>query len=120
MLSHGDEIGRTQQGNNNAYCQDNETSWLDWNLDERKTALLDFTRNLIALRREHPNFRRPKFFQDRAIRGAAERDVTWLRPDGEEMTDAEWGEGWARAIGMRLGGKALHRGRPRGESPRRR
>jgi isoamylase len=107
MLSHGDEIGRTQQGNNNAYCQDNEISWLDWNLDARKSSLLDFTRRLIALRREHPNFRRPKFFQDRAIRGAAERDVTWLRPDGEEMTDAEWGEGWVRVVGLCLGSDAL-------------
>ncbi len=107
MLCGGDEIGRTQQGNNNAYCQDNEISWLDWNLDERQTALLDFTRRLIALRREHPNFRRRKFFQDRAIRGAAERDVTWLRPDGEEMTDAEWGEGWVRVVGLCLGGDAL-------------
>jgi glycogen operon protein len=107
MVSHGDEIGRTQRGNNNAYCQDNEISWLDWELDETKRALLDFTRQLIALRREHPNFRRPKFFQDRAIRGAAERDITWLRPDGEEMTDAEWGEGWVRVIGLCLGGDAL-------------
>ncbi|HEY7032105.1 MAG TPA: glycogen debranching protein GlgX [Thermomicrobiales bacterium] len=107
MVSHGDEIGRTQQGNNNAYCQDNEISWLDWNLDERKAAFLDFTCHLISLRREHPNFRRPKFFQDRAIRGAEERDITWLRPDGEEMTDAEWGEDWVRAVGLCLGGEAL-------------
>jgi isoamylase len=115
MLSHGDEIGRTQQGNNNAYCQDNELSWLDWNLDERKTALLDFTRRLIALRREHPNFRRPKFFQDRAIRDAVERDIVWLRPDGEEMTDAEWGEDWVRVIGLCLGGDALPEFDERGE-----
>jgi glycogen operon protein len=107
MLSHGDEIGRTQQGNNNAYCQDNGISWLDWELDERKTALLDFTRRLIAFRRAHPNFRRPKFFQDRAIRGAVESDITWLRPDGEEMTDAEWGESWVRVVGLCLGGDIL-------------
>jgi glycogen operon protein len=107
MVSHGDEIGRTQEGNNNAYCQDNEISWLDWELDDAKQALLDFTRRLIALRREHPNFRRPKFFQDRAIRGAAERDITWLRPDGKEMTDAEWGDGWVRVVGLCLGGDTL-------------
>jgi isoamylase len=107
MLSHGDEIGRTQRGNNNAYCQDNEIGWLDWSLDGRKRALLDFTRRLIALRREHPNFRRPKFFQDRAIRGSAERDITWLRADGEEMTDAEWGEEAQQVIGLCLGGDAL-------------
>ena len=107
MLSHGDEIGRTQRGNNNAYCQDNEISWLDWDLDERRQDFLDFTRRLIALRRKHPNFRRPKFFQDRAIRGGAERDITWHRPDGEEMTDAEWGEDWVRVVGLCLGGEAL-------------
>jgi glycogen operon protein len=107
MLSHGDEIGRTQLGNNNAYCQDNEISWLDWDLDDRGKDLFEFTRRLIALRRKHPNFRRPKFFQDRAIRDAVEHDITWHRPDGEEMTDAEWGEPWVKIVGLCLGGDVL-------------
>jgi isoamylase len=107
MLAHGDELGRTQQGNNNAYCQDNELTWIDWDLDERRSDLLDFTRRVIALRRDHPNFRRPKFFQDRPIRGAPEADITWHRPDGEEMGDAEWAEDWVRVIGLGLGGDVL-------------
>ena len=107
MLAHGDELGRTQNGNNNAYCQDNELTWIDWDLDDRQGALLDFTRRVIALRRDHPNFRRPKFFQDRPIRGAPEADITWHRPDGEEMGDAEWGEDWVRVIGLGLGGDVL-------------
>ncbi len=107
MVSAGDEIGRTQHGNNNAYCQDNALSWLDWDLDDRRQALLDFTRRLIGLRRHHPNFRRPKFFQGRAIRGAAERDITWLSPDGKEMTDAEWEQDWTRVVALGLGGECL-------------
>ncbi len=92
MLSHGDEIGRTQQGNNNAYCQDNELTWMDWELGAEQRELLEFTRRLVWLRREHPNFRRPKFFQSRRIRHAEEHDIRWLRPDGEEMTDEEWSQ----------------------------
>jgi glycogen operon protein len=107
MLAHGDEIGRTQHGNNNVYAQDNETSWVDWNLDGRKRALLEFTRDMIALRERHPSLGRPRFFQGRRIRGSPVEDLAWFRPDGEPMTDEEWDEGWARAIAMRLGGKAL-------------
>ncbi len=107
MLAHGDEIGRTQGGNNNVYAQDNEISWVDWNLDDRKRALLEFTRELIALRDRHPSLGRPRFFQGRKIRGSPVEDLAWFRPDGEPMTDEEWDVGWARAIGMRLGGKAL-------------
>jgi glycogen operon protein len=107
MLAHGDEIGRTQGGNNNVYAQDNETSWVDWNLDDRKRALLAFTREMIALRERHPSLGRPRFFQGRRIRNSALEDLAWFRPDGEPMTDEEWDEGWARAIAMRLGGKAL-------------
>jgi isoamylase len=107
MLSHGDELGRTQQGNNNAYAQDNELAWVDWNLDDRKRALHEFTRGLIAVRDRHPSLGRPRFFQGRKIRGSQVEDLAWFRPDGEPMTDEEWDEGWARAIGMRLGGKAL-------------
>ena len=107
MLGHGDEIGRTQGGNNNAYCQDNEIAWVDWDLDDRKRAFLAFTRDLIALRERHPSLGRPRFFQGRRIRGSHLEDLAWFRPDGEPMTDEEWEEGWARAIAMRLGGKAL-------------
>src|SRR4051812_2387004 len=107
MIGHGDELSRTQYGNNNVYCQDNETSWVDWELDERKRAFLDFTRRLVAVRERHPSLGRPRFFQGRKIRGSAVEDLAWFRPDGEPMTEEEWNEGWARAISMRLGGKAL-------------
>jgi isoamylase len=107
MICGGDEIGRTQQGNNNAYCQDNELSWYDWNLDAPKRALLDFTCELVAFRRQHPNLRRHKFFQGRPIRGSEVKDIVWLRPDGGEMTDEEWSAGLQRTLGMRLNGDAL-------------
>ncbi|MBX5494508.1 MAG: glycogen debranching protein GlgX [Bryobacteraceae bacterium] len=117
MICGGDEISRTQLGNNNAYCHDSELTWYDWNLDDRKRALLEFTCNVIALRKEHPNFRRRKFFQDRSINPAADRlrsvggaqvqDITWLRPDGREMTEEEWNAGWIRCIGLKLSGKTI-------------
>jgi isoamylase len=107
MLLGGDEIGRTQRGNNNAYAQDNEISWFDWNLDERKQSLLNFTRKLIKLRRQHPNLRRRKFFQGRPIRGSGVEDLTWLRPDGKTMSDAQWHDGQTRSIGLRIAGDAL-------------
>ena len=118
MICGGDEISRTQQGNNNSYSQDNEISWLDWNLDERKQALLNFTTELIELRKAHPNLHRRKFFQDRKINpghsakqkvdGSEVSDICWLRPDGQEMTDEEWTAGWVRCIGMRLSGRTLN------------
>lgn len=107
MLLGGDEISRTQNGNNNAYCQDNETTWFSWNLDERKLKLMDFTRRLIEIRREHPNLHRRKFYQDRTIRKSAEKDILWVRPDGQEMGDEEWGLGWARSLGVVLNGATL-------------
>ena len=107
MLLGGDEIGRTQQGNNNAYCQDNEISWYDWNLDERRLALLDFTRKVIALRQQHPSLHRRKWFQGRRIRGSEVKDLTWFRADGGEMSDEEWDSGWVKTLGMRIGGDAL-------------
>jgi isoamylase len=107
MLCAGDEMGRTQQGNNNAYAQDNEISWLDWQLDERRSAQLEFTRRLIEVQRTHPVFHRRKYFQGRHIRGSGVRDLTWLRPDGHEMTDREWESGWVRTLGVRLAGDAL-------------
>ena len=107
MLLAGDEIGRTQQGNNNAYCQDNEISWVDWNLDRSRLDLLDFTRRLIRLVHRHPVFRRRHFFQGRKIRGSEVKDLTWVRPDGKEMTDEDWNNPFARSIGLRLAGDAI-------------
>jgi glycogen operon protein len=107
MILMGDEAGRTQHGNNNAYCQDNELTWFDWSLDERKTALLNFTRKLIALRAAHPNLRRRNFYQDRKIRGSDVGDIVWYRPDGEEMTDEEWALGWVRCLGVMLNGSTI-------------
>jgi isoamylase len=107
MLCAGDEMGRTQGGNNNAYAQDNEISWLDWNLDERSEALLEFTRHVIELQKRHPVFRRKKYFQGRHIRGSDVQDLTWLNHAGEVMTDEEWREGWVRTLGVRFGGDAL-------------
>jgi glycogen operon protein len=107
MICGGDEISRTQQGNNNAYCQDNELSWHDWNLNDRAKVLLAFTRLVIQLRKEHPVLHRRRFFQGRRIRGSEVKDLAWLRADGKEMTDDEWSTGWVRTLGMRLGGDAI-------------
>jgi isoamylase len=107
MILGGDEISRTQHGNNNAYCQDNETTWVDWAMDECKIALLEFTQRLIQIRRDHPSLHRRKFYQGRAIRGTEEKDIVWLRPDGQEMSDEEWGLGWVRCLGMLLNGETI-------------
>ena len=104
MLLGGDEFGRTQNGNNNAYCQDNEISWLNWNRNEEQNRLLEFTRKLIQLRKQHPVFRRPKFLQGRRIRGAEVKDVMWFNPGGNEMSDEEWGSPFVRCLGMLLSG----------------
>jgi isoamylase len=114
MLCGGDEIGRTQRGNNNAYCQDNEVSWHDWALDEPAQRLLGFTRRLIELRRQHPELRRRKFFQGRPVCDTGMKDLTWIRPDGGEMTDADWGR-VTPAFGFRLCGLAMDDVNERGE-----
>jgi len=111
MLLGGDEIGRSQQGNNNAYCQDNEISWYDW--EHADEELLDFTRRLIALRRQHPAFRRRHFFQGRPIRGEA-RDLVWFTPQGERMTDEDWRRGYAKSLGVYLDGEGMASLDPRG------
>jgi len=113
MISHGDELGRTQLGNNNAYCQDNELSWIDWNLDADKQLLLEFTRKLVHFRRTQPTLRRRKYFQGRNIRGG--KDVAWLSPDGREMDDAAWQAGFVRTLGMLLSGTAIEEVNERGE-----
>jgi isoamylase len=107
MICGGDEISRTQGGNNNAYCQDNEISWLHWDLDRDRRKLLEFTRRVIALRREHPAFRRRKFFQGRAVHNTAERDIAWYRTDGHEMTEAEWNASWVRSFAVIFNGNTL-------------
>lgn len=114
MLAGGDEVARSQQGNNNGYCQDSELTWFDWNLDERRERLLEFTRRVIELRRSHPNLHRRKFFQDREIRSKrgdkllrVEKDIAWFNPDGNEVPDEAWSAGWSRAIALLLNGQTL-------------
>ena len=112
MLAMGDELGRTQKGNNNAYCQDNELSWVNW--DEVDGELLEVTRWLIALRRDHPVLRRRRWFQGRPIRGTV--DIAWFKPSGKAMTDKDWVAGHERSLGVFLNGSAIpghdERGRP--------
>jgi glycogen operon protein len=105
MLVAGDELGRTQHGNNNAYCQDNELSWIDWStIDE---PLLEFTRRLVQLRREHPVFRRRRWFQGRSVRPESLADIGWYKPDGEQMGHADWGTLFAKSIAVFLHGDAI-------------
>ncbi len=115
MLLAGDEIGRTQGGNNNAYCQDNEISWVDWTPERMDRDTFAFVRQLIALHKEHPVFRRRKFFQGRKIKGAEIKDIVWLRPDGGEMTDEEWNQDFARCLGVALSGAAIDEVNERGQ-----
>jgi isoamylase len=109
MILAGDELGRTQQGNNNAYCQDTELSWIDWKAVDDD--LLAWTRALIALRKAHPVFRRRRFFQGHPVRGSAARgslpDIGWFRPDGKEMTGADWEVGYAKSLAVFLNGNAI-------------
>jgi isoamylase len=105
MICGGDEIGRTQRGNNNAYCQDNELSWYDW--DAADTTLLKFTRDLIKLRTEHPVFTRRRWFQGRPIRGHEVSDIGWFTPGGTEMSDQDWQTGFAKSLGIFLNGSAI-------------
>jgi isoamylase len=116
MLLAGDEMGRTQNGNNNAYCQDNTISWVDWKLSDEDRDLADFTARVIALLKAHPVFRRRRFFQGRPIRGSTVKDVHWVAPEGREMSDDEWSHDHARCLGMYLSGSGItetdERGRP--------
>jgi isoamylase len=106
MICGGDEWGRTQNGNNNPYCQDNEISWLDWERDRKQNQLFEFTRKLIQLRKEHPVFCRPKFLKGRRIPGSEIRDVMWFNPGGNQMTEEEWTSPFVRCLGMLLSGDA--------------
>ena len=104
MLTGGDEWGRRQNGNNNAYCQNNEISWFDWTRDEKQNQSLEFTRRLIQFRKDHPVFRRPKFLKGRRIPGSEIRDVMWFNPGGNLMSEEEWTSPFVRCLGMLLSG----------------
>ncbi|CAM5555159.1 MULTISPECIES: glycogen debranching protein GlgX [Streptomyces] len=128
MLSHGDEFARTQRGNNNAYCQDSEISWVHWPEEadgragprepEDGQSLLEFTRAMVWLRRDHPVFRRRRFFHGRPVRGTHDdlSDIAWYTPEGEEMTQRDWDSAQARALTVFLNGNAISEPGPRGES----
>jgi glycogen operon protein len=115
MILSGDEVLRTQRGNNNAYCQDNEISWYNWDWNERETALFKFTSKLIKIRREFPVLGRRKFFQGRRIRGTDIQDIRWVRPDGEDMTEEEWNTSFVRVLGMLLNGQVMDEYNEKGE-----
>ncbi len=115
MISGGDEMGRTQRGNNNAYCQDNEISWTNWELSPGDQDFLDFTRRVIRIWKEHAVLRRRKFFQGRRIRGAEVQDIAWLDASGREMTDQVWSSPDVRRLGVRLNGDAIGEINERGE-----
>jgi isoamylase len=116
MLAGGDEFARSQKGNNNVYCQDNELGWFSWERSEMEQRLISFVMKLIRFRKEHPVFRRPKFFQGRPIRGLGIKDIMWLSPSGKEMSDKEWHAGHSRSVGLLLSGQTMDvhdsKGRP--------
>jgi glycogen operon protein len=115
MLLHGDELGRSQKGNNNGYCQDSPLTWIDWeNIDE---GLLEFTKTLTRMRTEHPTFRRRRFFSGRPVRGEGEPvpDIAWLTPAGELMTEEDWEAGFAKSLATYLNGNGIRTMDERGE-----
>jgi glycogen operon protein len=119
MLLHGDELGRTQQGNNNAYCQDSELSWVDWALAAKHRELIDFVAALTELRRLHPVFRRRRFFLGKPIgKGEELDDIAWFTPFGEEMKEQNWDDGFGKAIVVFLNGEGIHDLDQRGEPVR--
>jgi len=111
MIAGGDEVARSQRGNNNAYCQDNELTWYDWKLDAPRQRLLEFTSRLVHLRREHPNLHRRKFFQDRVIRtmngNDLVHDVAWIGTDGNPLSNDAWNTEWNRSLAVMLSGNTL-------------
>ena len=115
MLVCGDEMGRSQGGNNNAYCQDNEISWVNWQPESADQALLNFTQRLIEFRRQHPVFRQRKWFQGRAIHNSDANDIAWFNPDGSEMTRHQWDSDFAKAVSIFLNGEAIATVGSRGE-----
>jgi glycogen operon protein len=115
MILGGDESGRTQRGNNNTYCQDNELSWVNWDWDDDAKSLFDFTRKLIRFRKEHPVFRRPKYFRGKRIYDRDVKDIMWFNPSGAEMNDQDWKNGFAKCLGMLVSGLASDVRGPKGE-----
>lgn len=115
MLVSGDELGKSYNGNNNPYCQDNELTWLNWDLKTQNSQLFNFARELIFFRRQHPTFRRRRWFQGREIHGSGVKDISWFNPDGGEMTETQWHDGFAKAISIFLNGEEIMTPGPRGE-----
>jgi isoamylase len=115
MICGGDELSHTQLGNNNAYCQNNEISWLHWDLDEDQKKFLDFVRKVTRIWREQPVFQRRTFFQGRKIRGQNVTDISWFNPSGKDMSDEDWGAGYVKCLGMRLAGDLIGDVDERGE-----
>ncbi len=115
MLLHGDELGRTQQGNNNVYAQDNPLSWVDWPAARESDTLTEFTASLAELRRKHPVFRRRRFFQGRPVKSSGIDDIGWFTPDGEWMSDEDWESGFARSMAVFLNGDGIREPDARGE-----
>jgi glycogen operon protein len=113
MLLGGDELGRTQRGNNNAYCQDNEISWYDW--EHADGPLLEFVGAIIKFRHKHAVFRRRRWFQGRAIRGSEVSDIGWFTPGGQEMSENDWRQGFAKSLGVFLNGQGIPTSNDRGE-----
>ncbi|MBW0001151.1 MAG: glycogen debranching protein GlgX [Verrucomicrobia bacterium] len=107
MINAGDEFGRTQLGNNNTYCQDNELNWFDWDWSKEAQQLFDYTSRLLAFRRKHPVFRRPKYFLGRKIRGTDVKDMMWFNPSGTEMTEKDWTSGYAKCFGVLVSGATI-------------
>ncbi|MCU1588266.1 MAG: hypothetical protein JWN31_1759, partial [Frankiales bacterium] len=116
MLSMGDELRRTQGGNNNAYCQGNETSWVDWDLSAEATELTDLVSQLLRLRREHPVFRQKAFFSGRALGDDGVKDIAWFGAHGRELTDDEWFDPAQQTIGMYVDGRGIRTRGPQGEA----
>jgi glycogen operon protein len=115
MLLHGDELGRTQQGNNNVYAQDNELAWVDWDRAREFEYLTDFVGRVSRLRKEHPVFRRRRFFKGRPVKGTPLEDIGWFKPDGEQMSDDDWESGFAKSVAVFLNGDGIREPDGRGE-----
>ncbi len=115
MMLMGDEMGRTQHGNNNAYCIDDEATWVDWSLRDEYADLLALTRRLLALRRDHPAFRQRHFFAGRQVSSDGRKDIAWLFVDGSEMTDERWHDDGLRTLGLFLSGDGVQARGPHGE-----
>jgi glycogen operon protein len=115
MILSGDELSRTQRGNNNAYCQDNELSWLDWTSGQQRAQFLEFVSRIIRLRRQHPVFSRRRYVQADRLTAEGLKEIFWLAPDGREMNEGDWSQEFARCLGVYLAGGAIERRGGRGE-----